>query len=156
MEENKESVVGTSGVITLSQIVISDLLQMGHPGYRLMKQQTRITSKQLPTFLDYVSLIYQRFKYYINEETHGEMEYGSYLMDIMKALRTLTEEDDPAVVIPVRENLKSVLPHFEEECKKMGRCFTSPPFVRDFYEELAHIVKESSYEIMGPEVEGFE
>ena len=140
----------------LTQIVISDLLQMGHPGYRLMKQQRRITSKQLPTFLDYVSLIYQRFRYYINEESHGNLEYGSYLIEIMEALKTLTEEDDPAVVIPVREKLKSLLPHFEKECKRMGKCFTSPPFVKDFYTDLAEIVKESSHEIMGPVVEGME
>lgn len=140
----------------MTQIVISDLLQMGHPGFRLMKQQRKITPKQLPTFLDYVSLIYQRFKYYVNEESHGNMEYGSYLIEIMEALRTLTEEDEPAVVIPVRENLKSLLPHFEEECKRMGKCFTSPPFVKDFYTDLAEMVKESAHEIMGPVVEGME
>ena len=140
----------------MTQIVISDLLQMGHPGFRLMKQQRKITPKQLPTFLDYVSLIYQRFKYYVNEESHGNMEYGSYLIEIMEALRTLTEEDEPAVVIPVREKLKSHLPHFEEECKRMGKCFTSPPFVKDFYTDLAEMVKESAHEIMGPVVEGME
>ena len=143
-------------MIALTQIVISDLLQMGHPGYRLMKQQKRITPKQLPTFLDYVSLIYQRFKYYVNEEAHGSMEYGNYLIEIMGALKTLTEDDDPAVVIPIREQLKSLLPLFEEECKRMGKCFTSPPFVKEFYTELAEMVKESSHEVMGPVVEGME
>jgi len=156
LEENQESVIGTDGVSILNQIVISDLLQMGHPGYRLLKQQSKITPKQLPTFLDYVSLIYQRFKYYINEESHGNMEYGNYLIEIMEALKTLTEEDEPAVVIPVREKLKSLLPHFEEECKSMGKCFTSPPFVKEFYTELAEMVNESAHEVMGPVAEVME
>lgn len=156
MEENQESVIRTGGVSILTQIVISDLLQMGHPGYRLLKQQRRITSKQLPTFLDYVSLIYQRFKYYVNEEAQSNLEYGNYLIEIMEALKTLTEEDEPAVVIPVREKLKSLIPLFEEECKRMGKCFTSPPFVKDFYTELAEMVKESAHEVMGPMVEDME
>ena len=130
-------------------IVISNLLQMGHPGYRLMKQKDVIPHKQLPTFLDYVALIYQRFKFYVNQDSNTELDYGSYLMDIIDSLRALVEEDDPFVVIPIREKLKSTLPLFEEECSKMGSCFTKPPFVKEFYNELADTVVKSSNEIMG-------
>ena len=49
------------------QIVISDLLQMSHPGYRLTKLDRILTEKELPTFLDYINLVYQRFEYYMKE-----------------------------------------------------------------------------------------
>lgn len=137
-------------------IVISDLLQMGHPGYRLMKNENGIRERQLPTFLDYVSLVYQRFKFYVNEESLGNLEYGSHLMDILSALKVLSESDDPAVVIPTREALKQSLPFFEEECKRMGKCFTSPPFVKGFYSDLSNKVVEAVHEMVGPQLEGME
>ena len=83
-------------------IVISDLIQMGHPGYRLMKSNRVITESQLPVFLDYVSLVYERFKFYVNEESYGNLEYCSHLMDVINSLKVLAESDDPAKVIPVR------------------------------------------------------
>ena len=131
-------------------IVISDLLQMGHPGYRLMKQKGVITYRQLPTFLDYVTLVYQRFKFYVSQDSHRELEYGSHILDIISALKTLSEDDDPAVVIPTRETLKSLLTPFEDECRKMGSCFSKSPFVKDFYNELAETLIEASNELMGP------
>jgi hypothetical protein len=131
-------------------IVISDLLQMGHPGFRLMKQNSVITYRQLPTFLDYVTLVYQRFKFYVSQDSNSELEYGSHILDIISALKVLSEDDDPAVVIPTRETLKSLLPPFENECRKMASCFSKPPFVKDFYNELAENLIEASNELMGP------
>lgn len=130
-------------------IVISDLIQMGHPGYRLMKSNRVITESQLPVFLDYVSLVYERFKFYVNEESYGNLEYGSHLMEVINSLKILAESDDPAEVIPVRETLRNTLEDFEQECKRMGTCFTNPPFVKEFYNDLADKVINSAQAMMG-------
>ena len=130
-------------------IVISDLIQMGHPGYRLMKSNRVITESQLPVFLDYVSLVYERFKFYVNEESYGNLEYGSHLMEVINSLKVLAESDDPAKVIPVRETLRNTLEDFEQECKRMGTCFTNPPFVKEFYNDLADKVINSAQAMMG-------
>jgi hypothetical protein len=130
-------------------IVISDLIQMGHPGYRLMKSNRVITESQLPVFLDYVSLVYERFKFYVNEESYGNLEYGSHLMEVINSLKVLAESDDPAEVIPVRETLRNTLEDFEQECKRMGTCFTNPPFVKEFYNDLADKVINSAQAMMG-------
>jgi hypothetical protein len=129
--------------------VISDLIQMGHPGYRLMKSNRVITESQLPVFLDYVSLVYERFKFYVNEESYGNLEYGSHLMEVINSLKVLAESDDPAEVIPVRETLRNTLEDFEQECKRMGTCFTNPPFVKEFYNDLADKVINSAQAMMG-------
>ena len=130
-------------------IVISDLIQMGHPGYRLMRSNRVITESQLPVFLDYVSLVYERFKFYVNEESYGNLEYGSHLMEVINSLKVLAESDDPAKVIPVRETLRNTLEDFEQECKRMGTCFTNPPFVKEFYNDLADKVINSAQAMMG-------
>lgn len=130
-------------------IVISDLIQMGHPGYRLMKSNRVITESQLPVFLDYVSLVYERFKFYVNEESYGNLEYGNHLMEVINSLKVLAESDDPAEVIPVRETLRNTLEDFEQECKRMGTCFTNPPFVKEFYNDLADKVINSAQAMMG-------
>lgn len=130
-------------------IVISDLIQMGHPGYRLMKSNRVITESQLPVFLDYVSLVYERFKFYVNEESYGNLEYGSHLIEVINSLKLLAESDDPAEVIPVRETLRNTLADFEQECKRMGTCFTNPPFVKEFYNDLADKVINSAQAMMG-------
>ena len=131
------------------RIVITDLLQMSHTGYRLIKNNRKITEKELPTLLDYATLVYDRFKFYVNRDSYGNLEYSTFLSDIVKSLKTLSEEDEPAVVFPVRDNLKSLLPLFEDECKRMGKCFTNPPFVRQFYTELSDAVSQASSTIMG-------
>lgn len=131
------------------RIVITDLLQMSHPGYRLIKNSRKITEKELPTLLDYATLVYDRFKFYVNRDSYGNLEYSTFLSDIVESLKTLSEEDEPSVVFPVRDNLKSLLPLFEDECKRMGKCFTNPPFVRQFYTELSDAVSQASSTIMG-------
>ena len=130
-------------------IVISDLIQMGHPGYRLLKGDKTITESQLPIFLDYVTLVYERFKFYINEESYGKLDYGSHLMEVINCLKVLAESDDPGEVIPVRATLRNTLQDFEQECKRMGSCFTNPPFVKEFYNDLAERVIDSSEAMMG-------
>ena len=136
------------------RIVITDLLQMSHPGYRLIKNSRNITERELPTLLDYTSLVYKRFKFYVNRESYDNLEYSTFLSDIIDALKILSEEDDPCLVFPVRDNLRSLLPLFEGECKRMGKCFTNPPFVKDFYSELSDAVAQASSIMMGDTVEG--
>jgi len=135
------------------RIVITDLLQMSHPGYRLLKNNRKITEKELPTLLDYATLVYKRFKFYVNRESYDNLEYATFLSDIVEALKTLSEEDDPFVVFPVRDNLKSLLPLFDDECKRMGKCFTNPPFVKDFYSELSNAIAQASSIMIGDVVE---
>ena len=131
------------------RIVITDLLQMSHPGYRLVKNNRMVTDRELPTLLDYATLVYDRFKFYVNMESYSNLEYDTFLNDIVKSLKTLSEEDDPVLVWPVRDNLRGLMPLFEDECRRMGRCFTNPPFVKDFYSELANTISQVSNFIMG-------
>jgi hypothetical protein len=131
------------------RIVITDLLQMSHPGYRLIKNGRVITERELPTLLDYSTLVYERFKFYVNRDSYDNLSYSSFLSDIVDALKTLSEEDDPFKVFPVRDELRSLIPLFEDECKRMGKCFTNPPFVRTFYTELSDAMSQAANEIMG-------
>tara|TARA_R110002020_G_scaffold216353_2_gene423902 strand:+ start:5463 stop:5900 length:438 start_codon:yes stop_codon:yes gene_type:complete len=139
-----------SEVVGMEQrIVITDLLQMSHPGYRLIKNGRVITERELPTLLDYSTLVYERFKFYVNRDSYDNLKYSSFLSDIVDALKTLSEEDDPFKVFPVRDELRSLIPLFEDECKRMGKCFTNPPFVRTFYTELSDAISQAANEIMG-------
>ena len=83
------------------RIVITDLLQMSHPGYRLVKNNRMVTDRELPTLLDYATLVYDRFKFYVNRESYNNLEYDTFLSDIVKSLKTLSEEDDPVLLIRV-------------------------------------------------------
>jgi hypothetical protein len=70
-------------------------------------------------------------------------------MEVINSLKVLAESDDPAEVIPVRETLRNTLEDFEQECKRMGTCFTNPPFVKEFYNDLADKVINSAQAMMG-------
>ena len=135
------------------RIVITDLLQMSHPGYRLVKNNRVITEKELPTLLDYATLVYDRFKFYVNRESYSNLSYDTFLNDIVKSLKSLSEEDDPMTVWPIRDELRSLIPLFENECRRMGKCFTNPPFVKSFYSELSDAISQASNFIMGDVVE---
>tara|TARA_R100000908_G_scaffold20647_1_gene8043 strand:- start:1148 stop:1567 length:420 start_codon:yes stop_codon:yes gene_type:complete len=131
------------------RIVITDLLQMSHPGYRLIKNGRIIKENELPLLLDYATLVYKRFKFYVNRDSYGNLEYSSFLNDIVDSMKTLSEDDDPVTVWPVRDNLKALLPLFEDECRRMGKCFTNPPFVKSFYIELSDAISQAANSMMG-------
>jgi hypothetical protein len=140
-------------VFEMSGVVITDLLQMSHPGYRLVKNNRVMTDKELPILLDYATLVYDRFKFYVNRDSYGNLDYATFLSDIVAALKTLADEDDPSKVFPVRHELRTLIPLFEDECKRMGRCFTNPPFVREFYPQLGNAISQVSNFIMGDVME---
>jgi hypothetical protein len=67
-------------------------------------------------------------------------------------LRALCETDEPEIVFKVRAELRKTIPLVQEELSKMGKCFTSPSSIQDFYEDIASALYRSSMYIMGDSI----
>ena len=85
----------------------------------------------------------------MKENASNGLTNGALMMDMVECLKTLSEEDEPSIVFPTRIKLKSVLPLFDDECERMGKCFTNPPFVKEFYNQLASTMTQASKALMG-------
>ena len=74
--------------LILSSIPVMDLLQMSHPGYRLLKQKEPIGDKQLPVFLDFCTCACERFAHYADEIHGAALPPNQIVIDIIDCFRT--------------------------------------------------------------------
>ena len=137
MAEDKNTVTRERGGLILPSIPVMDLLQMSHPGYRLLKQKDPVSDKQLPIFLDFCTCACERFAHYAGELHGAVLPPNEIVIDIIKCFKTLIENDEPSVVFPARASLAHLLDEFEKLCESMAHCFSHPPMVKAFYSELS-------------------
>lgn len=129
-------------------IIIDELFVSSHPGYRLLHDNIIIDEKRLPVFLDYISLVFQKFNFYVEKE-NLQLVFGSAILEIIDYLRTLCESDEPEIVFETRRKLREILPRIRGELKLMGSCFLDPPSIQQFYEDIASALQRSSEYLMG-------
>jgi hypothetical protein len=129
-------------------IIIDELFVSSHPGYRLLHDNIIIDEKRLPVFLDYISLVFQKFNFYVEKE-NLQLVFGSAILEIIDYLKTLCESDEPEIVFETRRKLREILPRIRGELKLMGSCFLDPPSIQQFYEDIASALQRSSEYLMG-------
>ena len=117
-------------------VSVSDLMQITHPGHRLLVANKHIKENELPMFLDYSVMVYGRFKHYAENNNNLRISDKS-LLDIMDNLKELRETDEPSEVYALRESLKGNLKEFRKVCKSMSNCFSSPLVVKSFYDAMS-------------------
>jgi len=117
-------------------VSVSDLMQITHPGHKLLVNDKRIKENDLPMFLDYCVVVYGRFKHYAENNNNLRISDKS-LLDIIDNLKVLRETDEPSEVYVLRESLKGNLKEFNRVCKSMSNCFSSPLVVKSFYEAMS-------------------
>jgi hypothetical protein len=117
-------------------VSVSDLMQITHPGHRLLVTDKHIKENELPMFLDYSVMVYGRFKHYAENNNNLRISDKS-LLDIMDNLKELRETDEPSEVHVLRESLKGNLKEFRKVCKSMSNCFSSPLVVKSFYDAMS-------------------
>ena len=132
-------------------IQIQDLLQQSHPGHSLVKSNHTgiISEKELPLFLDYVALLFERFNFSLGDSGLHVLEFGTKIPTLVGNLRTMCECDEPEIIFPIRKEMREILPLIEQEFYGMGDCFTEPPMVKQFYERVARALTRSSKYHMG-------
>ena len=122
-------------------ISVSDLMQLTHPGHQLFISNKDINHSDFPLFLDYLVHVYERFRYYAEDQHSGRLSDKS-LYVIIDLMKKLNDTDDPSEVIPIREDLKNTMIEFEMLCDSMSRCFTSPLVISSFSVRLANRLRE--------------
>jgi len=129
-------------------IIIDELFVSSHPGYRLLHDNIIIDEKRLPVFLDYISLVFQKFNFYVEKE-NLQLVFGSAILEVIDYLKTLCQSDEPEIVFETRRKLREILPRIRGELKLMGSCFLDPPSIQQFYEDIASALQRSSEYLMG-------
>lgn len=129
-------------------IIIDELFVSSHPGYRLLHDNIIIDEKRLPVFLDYISLVFQKFNFYVEKE-NLQLVFGSAILEVIDYLKTLCESDEPEIVFETRRKLREILPRIRGELRLMGSCFLDPPSIQQFYEDIASALQRSSEYLMG-------
>jgi len=129
-------------------IIIDELFVSSHPGYRLLHDNIIIDEKRLPVFLDYISLVFQKFNFYVEKE-NLQLVFGSAILEVIDYLKTLCQSDEPEIVFETRRKLREILPRIRGELRLMGSCFLDPPSIQQFYEDIASALQRSSEYLMG-------
>lgn len=133
-------------------VSVSDLMQITHPGHRLLISNQDVKENDLPMFLDYCVVVYGRFKHYAENNNNLQISDKS-LYDIMQDLKKMRETDEPSEIHILRQSLKGGLMEFRKICKSMSACFSSPLVVKSFYDALGDRLTEQIVIYAGIEYE---
>jgi len=118
-------------------INISDLMQISHPGHRHYFSNKNVHDSDLPLFLDYCVNVVERFDHHSEKNFQIGLENKECINNIVVLMKKLDETDDYEIVHELRRNLHKELSNFDYLCEVMSKCFVSPSFVKDFYENLS-------------------
>jgi len=131
-------------------IPISDLMQLEHPGYTVYSCGTDMPEEHYPLFMDYCVCVCKRFRHYAAEHNNALVTENS-LVQIIDFLKEIEDSDDPAIVWPLREKIRSSCFEFKTHCEDMGKCFQTPPSMFSFYKNLGEIVMTIACDFAGVE-----
>ena len=131
-------------------IPISDLMQIQHPGYNMYSFGTDMEEEHYPLFMDYCVCVCRRFRHYAAKHNNALVTENS-LMQIIDFLKEIENSDEPEIVLPLREKIRSSCYEFNTHCEDMGKCFQTPPSMPLFYKNLGEIVITIACDFAGVE-----
>ncbi|MHA2024012.1 MAG: hypothetical protein ACTSWQ_10160 [Candidatus Thorarchaeota archaeon] len=131
-------------------ISMSDLMQIEHPGYNVYSCGTDMEEEYYPLFMDYCVCVCKRFRHYAAQHNNTLVTENS-LMQIIDFLKEIEDSDDPAIVLPLREKIRSSCYEFRTHCEDMGKCFQTPPSMFSFYKNMGEIVSTIACDFAGVE-----
>jgi hypothetical protein len=121
------------------EVPVPDLLQVSHPGYRLVVARPHLNDKDIMSIVDYAQRMAERFEHY------GQIVVTApFLFEMLKqSFDTLLNDDDPSVVIPVRELTARLLEEHEHMTNNMVRAFPVNPVVKGVYTDLSEVLYDA-------------
>lgn len=127
------------------EVPVPDLLQVAHPGYRLVVARPTLTDDNIMQIVEYAERMAERFEHY------GQIVVTApFLFDMMKdSFRTLINSDDPAVVFPVRDLTARLLEEHEHMTNNMALAFPVNPTVKSIYTDLSELLYDAFYTLTG-------
>ena len=132
-------------------IPISDLMQIQHPGYNAYRCGSDMDEDHYPLFIDYCVCVCRRFRYYATKHNNA-LETENSLMQIIDFLKAIEDTDEPEIVLPLREKIRTSCFEFKEHCDDMGRCFQTPASMPLFYKNIGEIVSTIACDFAGGEL----
>ena len=118
-------------------VSVTDLLQVGHPGFRITSSDIPITDDEIPSLLDFSRCLVERFNFY------GDIRVPTDMFAVLcEAFQTLAENDEPEKVFPTRVVLNNTLSVLSEIFTDMTKAFPNDLFVRRFYNRVPFRLKE--------------
>lgn len=121
------------------EVPVPDLLQVSHPGYRLVVARPHLSDKDIMSIVDYAQRMAERFEHY------GQIVVTApFLFEMLKdSFHTLLNDDDPSVIIPVRELTARLLEEHEHMTNNMVRAFPVNPVVKGVYTDLSEVLYDA-------------
>tara|TARA_R100000152_G_C6781503_1_gene216117 strand:- start:341 stop:745 length:405 start_codon:yes stop_codon:yes gene_type:complete len=132
-------------------IPISDLMQVNHPGYRAFCMGGDMDETYHPIFFDYCLKVCETFTVYAYRHYNKSLITANSLGDIIHALKTLSDTDEPEIVFPLREEIRNSCYAFIVHCEDMASKFKQPSTIKEFYEKLGLLVLTIACEYSGVE-----
>ena len=132
-------------------VPVPDLLQITHPGYRYIKTNLVLFSKDLPTYVDYCRRLIERFEHY------GELSITppEFFKQLTENFKIVFKSDEPDEFIPARELLIGLLEEFDMVIDNMQKAFSNNPRICVFYKEVASTLRQTfEYHIIGWDNDG--
>ena len=136
MEENQSTVAGASGGYGAMMVRTVDLMQVSHPGFRLLQTDDIDVHDELPLFMEYCVIVCKRFKFYANR--NHKYVTMMCLTDVLAALDKMSETDEPSEILPLRQEIKESATKFRDLCEDMASCIVNESVAADFYIRLGH------------------
>jgi len=129
-------------------VPVPDLLQMTHPGYSMVDSKLVISENHVPMYLDFCRCVIERFEHY------GDVKVSpSDMFPILgKMFETLSTEDEPEIVLPIRMQLPRVLEEFEAMTEKMCEAFPMNWTIKKIYRDISEYFYEMFDMLTGGEI----
>ncbi len=129
------------------EVPVPDLLQVSHPGYRLVVARPNLREGDVMNIVEYAERMAERFEHY------GQVCITApFLFEMLKnSFRTLLHDDDPGVVLPVRELASRLLEEHEAMTHSMIRAFPINPIVKSVYTDLSELLYDAFHMLTGGE-----
>jgi len=126
-----------------------DLMQITHPGFQLFQKDIIDLEAELPLFMEYCVIVCKRFKHYAN--MNHEYVTMMSLTDVVSLLDQISDTDDPAEILPLRELIAESVTKFKELCEDMASCIVNESVASDFYIRLGEKTMEYCFDYTGVE-----
>ena len=137
-------------------IPVSELMQVQHRAYPLLRSRNVIPESSLPSFFDLCSRVLGEFISLASINQPNVMEQTdmySTINDMIDTFQNLLENDEPEEFFTHKKHFEDyVLPDFKTLMDHLSRCVNKPESLRHFYHSLALKVEQAfEYYILGCE-----
>ena len=131
----------------MMEVPVPDLLQVSHPGYRLVVARPDLREADIMSIVEYAERMAERFEHY------GRVNITApFLFEMLKdSFYTLLNDDNPAVILPVRELTARLLEEHEAMTNNMAQAFPINPVVKGVYTDLSELLYDAFHMLTGGE-----